>query len=144
MVRREPHVLVGEAEIVAHLQQDHAGDRIDLGGERSGPCCSRSTSRTGTLMVEVDLAGLDGRDARGRILDDVEGDAADLRLGSPIVFVALKHDAGVELVLDELVGTGADRLLAEGVGTDQLPCISSARCSCRGTPAIAAQSARAS
>ena len=36
-----------------------------------------------------------------------------LRLGAPVAVVALEHDAGVELVLDQLVRAGADRLVAE-------------------------------
>ena len=61
---------------------------------------------------EIDLAGLHRGDARRRILDDLEGDALDLRLRPPIAVVALQHDARIELVVDQLVGPGADRLLA--------------------------------
>ena len=70
----EPHVLVGEAHVVAHLQQDDAGDGVEL-------------AREARLILEalhlahryrdrhVDLAGLDGGDARRGVLDDLEGDA---------------------------------------------------------------------
>ena len=61
-----------------------------------------------------------GRDAGGGVLDDVEGDAADRRLWSPVIFVTLEDDPGVELVLDELIGTCADGFFAEGVGTNSL------------------------
>ena len=38
----------------------------------------------------------------------MDGDACDLRLRSPIIVVALEHDARVQFVFGELIGTGAD------------------------------------
>ena len=118
-MRREPHVRIGEAEVVAHLQQDHAGDRIDLGRELRLALEPLHLAHR-HVDGEIDLARLHRGDARGRVLDDVEGDALDLRLRPPIAVVALQHDARVELVFDELVGPGADRLLAERLDADLL------------------------
>ena len=47
----KPHVLIGEAEVVAHLEKDDARDRIELAFARLGSLLSRCTSRTGTATV---------------------------------------------------------------------------------------------
>jgi len=87
-MRGKPHVRIGEAEIVAHLQQDHARDRIDFRGERRlAPQPLHLAHRH--VDGEIDLAGLHRGDARRGILDHVEGDALELRLGAPVGIVAL-------------------------------------------------------
>ena len=68
---REPHVVIGKAEVVAALEQDHPGDRIELACER------RLVAETLDLAHrdvdgEIDLARLDRRHACGRILDDLK------------------------------------------------------------------------
>ena len=114
VMRGEPHVVVGKAEVIATLQQDHPSDRVEFGGQRG---FLRQAIDLAHRYVdgEIDLTRLDRRDARRRILDDFEDHPADFWLRSPIGVVALEHDAGIELVFDELVGAGANRLLNEAI-----------------------------
>ena len=103
----ETHILVGEGEIGAHLDQDHAGDRIELGGEPRLLLEPLGFAHR-HIDGEIGLAGLNRGDARGGVLDDLDGDARDLRLRAPIAVVALQHDARVQFVFGELVRPGAD------------------------------------
>ena len=115
----EPHVLVGEAEVVTALQQDVARDRVELArqaGDLAEPC--RLAHRH--VDDEIGLARLDRGDARRRILDDLIDHPLDLRLGAPVLVEALEHDARIELVFDHAIGARADRLLAEFVDADLL------------------------
>ena len=61
----------------------------------------------------VDCAGLDGGYPRRRVFDDFDRDARDLCLWSPIIVVALKHNAGIQLVFDKLIRSGSARLFEE-------------------------------
>ena len=112
MMRRKPHVLVRKAFIVAALQENDASDRVDL------PCERRLLRQSsdfahGHVDGEIDLAGLNRRDASGRVLDDLESDAPYFRLRSPISVVALHNHSGIKLIFNELVRPGTDRLVTE-------------------------------
>ena len=113
----KPHVLVGKAEIAAGLNDDDALDRVELGLEIRILHEALGFAHR-HVQGEIDLAGLDRGDARRRILDDLECDALHLRLRAPIGLVALKHDAAVELIIDQFVRAGADRRLDETVFAD--------------------------
>ncbi len=113
----EPHVLVGEREIIAHLQQDHPGHRVELAGKaRLLLETLRLTHRH--VHGQVDLPGLDGGDPRRRVLDDLDGDAFDLGLRAPVAIVAFEDHPGIELVVDQPIRPAADRLLDELLDAD--------------------------
>ena len=114
----EPHVVVSETKVVAALEQNYPRDRVELGGE-PGLVAQAIDLAHRHVDGEIDLARLDGRHARGRILDDLEDHAADFRLRPPIGVVAFQYDAGIELVFDELIGPGTDRLLDETFDPDR-------------------------
>ena len=116
-MRGKPHVDVFEAQVVAHLQEDDPRDRVELGRKFR---FALQTDRLAHRQVdrEIHLAGLHRRHARRWVLDDLHGDATDRRLRSPVVVVALQHDAPVHFPFHQPIRAGADRLLREGLRTD--------------------------
>src|SRR5436190_22920301 len=110
----ETHVLVGKSKIVAHLQQDDAGDRIELGGKTVLSCKPRDLTHR-DVDCAIDLPRLDCGHPRRGILDDLDGDTGNLGYRSPIIDVPLEDDAGIELVFNELIEPGAEGHAEEGV-----------------------------
>ena len=105
----EPHVLVGKRQIIAHLHQDHACDRVELGG-KSGlllealHLAHRHVDRESTWPDWIAATRADGSLMIWMVT------RAILAFG-PQSIVAFEHDAGVQLVFGEPVGPGADGFL---------------------------------
>ena len=58
MVGGKTHILVRKSKIGAHLQQDHAGDRIELGG-KAGFLLEALNLADRHIDGAIDLDGLD-------------------------------------------------------------------------------------
>ena len=70
--------------------------------------------RRDAVAGHVDLALLQAQQRDDRLLADLEGDLVEMRQALvPVVGVALEHQALAERPFGELVGAGADRMLAE-------------------------------
>ena len=76
--------------------------------------------RRDAVAEHVDLALLEPQQRHGRLLADLEGDAVEIGHAlAPVVGVLLEDEALAERPLGELVGAGADRILAE-IGAELL------------------------
>ena len=97
-VDRHPHV--AEVDAARELEALVRLDLLDVGGKRP--------------LDHVELPRLEVREPDGRIRDGQVGDAVDPDpVLVPVIGEALDHDAVLLHALDELIGTGADGLLAE-------------------------------
>ena len=67
---------------------------------------------------DVGLAVLQHRHPRGALGDALHDEASDVGHVPPVARIRLHHHLDAGLVADELVGTGADRMLAEAVVAD--------------------------
>ena len=115
----KPHVDIFEPQVVADLQQDDPGDRVEF------RCQLRLALQPNRLAYrqiypKVYLAGLHRCDTRRGVLDDLHGDTPDRRLRPPIFVIALQHDASVDFPFHQPVGASADRLLREILRADLL------------------------
>ena len=76
--------------------------------------------RGGHPVGDVDLAALEGDQARGRVRDGLEDQPLDLRRFPPVAVDGLQHELHARRVGDEAIRAGADRRLPEALLADLL------------------------